>query len=61
MLQDLVVRYLKYKKGKYVAVGRFDNRMEFREGRDTALGIKMVEGNIKDLNTRLRPHQGQSL
>lgn len=51
MLQDLVVRYLKYKRGKYIAVGRFDNRMEFREGRDTALGITMVEGNVKDLST----------
>lgn len=51
MLHDLVARYLNYKKGKYVAVGRYDNRMEYIDGVEKKMGISMIEGNVKDLST----------
>ncbi len=56
MLQDLHVRELQRKPGKFVAVGNHDNRFGFRKDRDDALGIKMVAGDIRDMSTwqRLR-------
>ena len=51
MLQDLLVNKLLYKRGKYIAVGHYDNRNKLRKDRDDALGIRMVEGGIRDPKT----------
>jgi hypothetical protein len=51
MLQDLLVNKLLFKQGKYIAVGHYDNRNRFREDRDDALGIKFIEGGIRDPKT----------